>query len=124
MNITQREYPAVKFEMIQRVHPSFTTAARFFNKVLFFYTITGAGCVNVAFMQPKTAFCEIQGDRTRVPFYNLTRVYGQYHILCRIPKMIQWGYSQQNLTVSKRLAMSDAAMQYLIQTKQVNITTR
>jgi hypothetical protein len=79
-------YPFVKWEtLVER--RSFIDYCRDFNTLLLFMGPHGAAFVNIMWMQQHSVVIEIQSSVSRFPFFNITRIFGQRHILTRIPTL-------------------------------------
>jgi hypothetical protein len=76
--------------------------ATLFNSLRFFMAPHGAGLANILFMQPGTAFCEIQTEWAHPLYIDLGRILGLYHVVSRFPEFLHF---QQVVTIDVEIGV-------------------
>jgi hypothetical protein len=112
ISAAKQEFPKEPWELI-RPFTSVITAAKEFNKARFFMTPHGSACINAIYMQPRTVLCEIQSSISYGFFMNVTRIFGEFNVICRIPTMSHWKPKVYDLPLEKGMAVIRAAMYHL-----------
>jgi hypothetical protein len=106
------EFPEEPWQLI-RPPVSLAMAAKKFNLVRFFMTPHGSACINAVYMQPRTVLCEIQSAISYGFFINVTRIFGEFNVVCRIPTMSHWKMRSYELPMDKGMSVIRAAMRHL-----------
>jgi hypothetical protein len=117
LDVVATRYPMQKWELIQPVNSIFE-AARTWNLIKLYFTPHGAASANIIYMQANTVYCEIQSDICAWYFLNVSVIFGQFCIVCRIPEMSQWenngpGGLGWMLPLGKALAVIERALRCL-----------
>jgi len=99
---------------------SITEAIKFYATVKMLFAVLGAGSVNIVYMQPRTAYLEVQGDRVFLSNWNISRAIGILHVVTRLPQMGHYTETSPetrilNLTVVEK--MIGAALAFFNATK-------
>jgi capsular polysaccharide biosynthesis protein len=66
---------------------SLIRSAQFFNQARILFAVHGAGCVNILYMQRRTVFMEVQSSAGSFSYWNISRIFGSYHLVTRVQEL-------------------------------------
>jgi hypothetical protein len=114
--IFRKKIPTETWEIVIAFTKSLPDAAEKFNPLKFYLATHGAGNANLAFMQPRTVFAEIQMLQMMRVDYFLSTVIGLYHIFTRIPSIGHWDSRPASLEPNRAWIIAELVANYFSNT--------